>query len=297
MKHMSPKRSFFTILILTGFISALAALPAHADEWSKNLYPHRQARSPRRHFRRQHPRLHLGSERDRSQSHHQGGWAGHKLQDWERRSRGRASKMAIRWNSTCAFRVAPSSSWDTASVDIDIQMPREGRVDLHTSDGKIDLANFKGEMQLRSGDGSQESTTSMANCEPPPAMATFAPTAALTNSNSRPAMAALKRGPQPARPCLQAGGLESGDGTRHPRSAGKPRGRSRSPHRRWTHRSGYASHHLGQDSPDEVRGKMNGGGNLLVISYRRWIDPPAEGVELPRVRIIFLQGAPRADLD
>ena len=41
-------------------------------------------------------------------------------------------------------------------VDIDIHMPREGRVDLHTGDGKIELGNFKGEMQLRSGDGSQE---------------------------------------------------------------------------------------------------------------------------------------------
>ena len=41
-------------------------------------------------------------------------------------------------------------------VDIDIHMPREGRVDLHTGDGKIDLSNFKGEMRLHSGDGSQE---------------------------------------------------------------------------------------------------------------------------------------------
>ena len=41
-------------------------------------------------------------------------------------------------------------------VDIDIRMPKEGRVDLHTGDGKIELAGFKGEMQLRSGDGSQE---------------------------------------------------------------------------------------------------------------------------------------------
>ena len=41
-------------------------------------------------------------------------------------------------------------------VDVEIHMPREGRVDLHTGDGHIDLANFKGEMQLRSGDGSQE---------------------------------------------------------------------------------------------------------------------------------------------
>jgi DUF4097 and DUF4098 domain-containing protein YvlB len=41
-------------------------------------------------------------------------------------------------------------------IDVDIQMPREGAVDLHTGDGAIELAKFKGEMQLRSGDGSQE---------------------------------------------------------------------------------------------------------------------------------------------
>lgn len=41
-------------------------------------------------------------------------------------------------------------------VDIEIHMPREGRVNLHTGDGKIDLSSFKGEMELQSGDGSQE---------------------------------------------------------------------------------------------------------------------------------------------
>jgi DUF4097 and DUF4098 domain-containing protein YvlB len=40
-------------------------------------------------------------------------------------------------------------------VDIDIHMPREGRVNLHTGNGKIEVASFKGEMDLRSGDGSQ----------------------------------------------------------------------------------------------------------------------------------------------
>jgi DUF4097 and DUF4098 domain-containing protein YvlB len=40
-------------------------------------------------------------------------------------------------------------------VDIDIHMPREGRMNLHTSDGKIEVAGFKGDMDLRSGDGSQ----------------------------------------------------------------------------------------------------------------------------------------------
>ena len=44
----------------------------------------------------------------------------------------------------------------SSRVDVDIHMPREGRVDLHTGDGSIELANFKGNMDLESGDGHQE---------------------------------------------------------------------------------------------------------------------------------------------
>jgi phage baseplate assembly protein gpV len=41
-------------------------------------------------------------------------------------------------------------------VDVEIQVPREGRVDLRTSDGSIRLANFKGDMDLQSSDGAVE---------------------------------------------------------------------------------------------------------------------------------------------
>ena len=41
-------------------------------------------------------------------------------------------------------------------VDIDIHMPREGRVNLRTGDGAIRLATFKGNMELESGDGREE---------------------------------------------------------------------------------------------------------------------------------------------
>jgi hypothetical protein len=41
-------------------------------------------------------------------------------------------------------------------VDVEIHMPREGKVSLHTSDGAIRLSNFKGDMDLQSSDGSQE---------------------------------------------------------------------------------------------------------------------------------------------
>jgi DUF4097 and DUF4098 domain-containing protein YvlB len=45
--------------------------------------------------------------------------------------------------------------WGNHRVDITIQMPREGSVNLHTDDGKIDLSGLKGAMELRSGDGSE----------------------------------------------------------------------------------------------------------------------------------------------
>ena len=41
-------------------------------------------------------------------------------------------------------------------VDINIRMPRKGSVNLHTGDGKIELADFSGDMDLSSGDGSEE---------------------------------------------------------------------------------------------------------------------------------------------
>lgn len=41
-------------------------------------------------------------------------------------------------------------------VEVEIHMPREGRVSLRTGDGSIRLANLKGEMNLQSSDGSQE---------------------------------------------------------------------------------------------------------------------------------------------
>lgn len=46
--------------------------------------------------------------------------------------------------------------WGQHRVDIEIHLPREGRINLRTGDGKIDLSGFKGEMELHSSDGSQE---------------------------------------------------------------------------------------------------------------------------------------------
>jgi hypothetical protein len=45
--------------------------------------------------------------------------------------------------------------WNSGRVEIIIQMPREGNINLRTGDGKIDVAGLKGEMDLHSGDGSE----------------------------------------------------------------------------------------------------------------------------------------------
>ena len=44
--------------------------------------------------------------------------------------------------------------WSSHRVDIIIQMPREGKVNLRTGDGKIEVAGLKGDMDLHTGDGS-----------------------------------------------------------------------------------------------------------------------------------------------
>lgn len=40
-------------------------------------------------------------------------------------------------------------------VDIEIRLPREGKLNLHTGDGKIEVSGFKGEVDVRSGDGAE----------------------------------------------------------------------------------------------------------------------------------------------
>ena len=45
--------------------------------------------------------------------------------------------------------------WHSHRVDIIIQMPRQGDVNLRTGDGKIEVAGLKGAMDVHSGDGSE----------------------------------------------------------------------------------------------------------------------------------------------
>ena len=47
-----------------------------------------------------------------------------------------------------------SVEWGQHKVDVIIEMPREGKVNLRTGDGKIELSGLKGDMDLHTGDGS-----------------------------------------------------------------------------------------------------------------------------------------------
>ena len=45
--------------------------------------------------------------------------------------------------------------WGQHRVDVEIHMPREGKVKLSTGDGRIEIGGLKGEMDLHTGDGSE----------------------------------------------------------------------------------------------------------------------------------------------
>jgi len=57
-------------------------------------------------------------------------------------------------HETCIVCIHLHDSGDR--VIVEIHMPREGQVTLHTGDGSIQLSDFKGDMDLKSGDGHQE---------------------------------------------------------------------------------------------------------------------------------------------
>ena len=153
MKRMCMQRWLFIALILTGFVSALAALPASADDWSKTYTLTGQ---PDLRVETSDANIHISTwdqstiEAKVTTTHYKIGDDGIRIEEHQT---GNAVEIDVHYPHRGVI-----INWGSTRhrVEINIQMPREGRLDLHTGDGKIDLANFKGEMQLRSGDGSQE---------------------------------------------------------------------------------------------------------------------------------------------
>ena len=143
------------LMALLGFVvCSVAALPAYADEWSKT---YTLTGKPDLRVETSDANIHVSTwnqntiEATVTTVRYKIGTDGIQIEEHQT---GDAVEIDVRYPHR-----GLSINWGNSMshrVDIDIHMPREGRVDLHTADGKIELGNFKGEMQLRSGDGSQE---------------------------------------------------------------------------------------------------------------------------------------------
>jgi DUF4097 and DUF4098 domain-containing protein YvlB len=157
MKHMYLKRHWFLALMLAGFIPALLVLPARADEWSKTYTLTGQ---PDLRVDTSDANIRVSTwdqntiEAKVTTTHYKIGGDGIRIEEHQS---GDMVEIDVRYPHMRGFGITINGG--NHRVDIDIHMPREGSVDLHTGDGKIELAQFKGEMQLHSGDGSQDIDT------------------------------------------------------------------------------------------------------------------------------------------
>ena len=153
MKRMRVERWLFTVLIVAGFVCSWTA-PARADEWSKT---YTLTGKPDLRVDTSDANIHVSTweqntiEAKVTTMRYKIGDDGIRIEEHQS---GDMVEINVRYphhGVTINF-----GNYSNHRVDIEIHMPREGRVDLHTGDGKIELGHLKGEMLLRSGDGSQE---------------------------------------------------------------------------------------------------------------------------------------------
>lgn len=152
MKRSTVERGFLMMGVVAGLF-LLAAAPARADEWSKS---YTISGRPDLRVDTSDADVHV-STWDQNKIDVQVTTTHYKIGDngvhIDERQTGDTVEIDVRFPHSHGVII----NWGNHhGAEIRIQMPREGRVDLHTGDGNIDLAGFKGEMQLRSGDGSVE---------------------------------------------------------------------------------------------------------------------------------------------
>jgi len=154
MKRMSVERGLFSVLMIAGFVCSLAALPARADDWSKT---YTISGKPDLRVDTSDANIRVSTwdqntiEAKVTTTHYKIGDDGIRIEEHQS---GDVVEINVRFPHR-GFTINVGN-YSNRRVDVDIHMPREGRVNLHTSDGKIELGHFKGEMQLHSGDGSVE---------------------------------------------------------------------------------------------------------------------------------------------
>jgi hypothetical protein len=146
MKPATLTRAFlFMLAVIT-----LAALPARADEWSKSYTLNGK---PDLHIETSDANIRVTTWDQNTiaakviTSRYKIGEGGIRIDE---RQNGNSIEIELRYpHHYIGF------DWGNHRVDIVIQMPREGNVNLRTGDGRIDVAGLKGEMDLHSGDGSE----------------------------------------------------------------------------------------------------------------------------------------------
>ena len=131
-------------------LAMLSTLPAQADEWSKT-YP--LTAKPDLRIETSDANIRVTTwdqhtiEAKVITSYYKIGEGGIRV---EERQTGNSVEIDVRYPHH-EFNIG----WRNHRVDVIIQMPREGNVNLHTGDGKIEIAGLKGQMDIRSGDGAE----------------------------------------------------------------------------------------------------------------------------------------------
>jgi len=140
------KRIALTVILL----SLVAALPASADDWSKTFT---LTGKPDLRVETSDANIHVTTWDQNTigarvtTKKYKIGDGGIQIEDHQN---GDTVELEVRYPHH-----AITIEWGQHRVDIDIRMPREGKVSLRTGDGKVELAGFKGDMDLHSGDGSE----------------------------------------------------------------------------------------------------------------------------------------------
>jgi hypothetical protein len=141
------KRIALAILVL----GLAAALPASADEWSKT---YNLSGKPDLRVETSDANIRVTTwdqntiEAKVITSHYKIGEGGIRIEEHQS---GDLVEIEVRYP-----RHGLTVDWGQHRVDVIIQMPREGRVNLRTGDGGIEISGLKGEMDLHSGDGSEK---------------------------------------------------------------------------------------------------------------------------------------------
>src|SRR3984885_8972908 len=147
MKCIAVSRVSLVILAL----AAAASLPARADEWSKTF---NLTGKPDLRVETSDANIRVDTwDKNTIQAtvptvRYKIGDDGIKIQEHQT---GDAVELEVHYPRMHGLTI----DWGQRRVDIVIHMPREVKVNLRTEDSKIEIGGFKGEMDLHSGDGSE----------------------------------------------------------------------------------------------------------------------------------------------